>query len=311
MSPRQLLGGSGHQQTYNIPTSDGGFIPVSVLWFTTSNEATGIWDLNITKPTQIGEITNLYTPRNKKLLTYPYTYLYITNYTGQEATYHWEDFNGQYASMHVFGSVGQGCSIRLLLENYKFSDQQHMASYGLVAGKLPVLAWANDYYTNWLTQNAANLSLNQDRGVFQTLAGLATGNLSGAISGVDSILGLMAQKQQAQIIPDQAAGQTNCSDINYSLGYVGFAPSCMSIRHEYAQRIDKYFDRFGYATLTTKLPNITGRQYWNFVKTVDCYIEGDFPQDDLIELKGLFNKGITIWHDPDHFMDYSANNAII
>ena len=85
----------------------------------------------------------------------------------------------------------------------------------------------------------------------------------------------------------------------------------MSIRQEYAKIIDDYFSAYGYKVNSVKTPNITGRRNWNYVKTVGCYIEADIPQDDLQEIKTLFDKGITLWHNPATFADYSQTNDII
>ena len=75
--------------------------------------------------------------------------------------------------------------------------------------------------------------------------------------------------------------------------------------------IDNFFTMYGYKVNNTKIPNITGRRNWNYVKTVDCNIEGYIPQEDLNEIKGMFNNGVTIWHNPATFLDYSQNNDII
>jgi hypothetical protein len=68
---------------------------------------------------------------------------------------------------------------------------------------------------------------------------------------------------------------------------------------------------FGYKVNSLKIPNITGRTNWNYVKTVGCYLAGDIPQEDLAELKSMFDKGITFWHNPATFCDYSQSNAIV
>lgn len=296
-------------------TVTSGTMTYSINWIISNDAAHLLTSGNIPKPTYVGDAkpNNVYVPRNKKLLTYPYVYLHVSNFSGQDTIYKFEDWEDQNnASFKVYGSISQGCGIRLLPQNYKYStDQTDTASYGLTGGKLPVLAWATDYYTNWLTQNAINLTVSYATQGISTLGNLLTGNVSGALSGAAGIAQTLAQQESQKIIPDSANGQTNCGDINVGLRFIGFSAVTMSIRREYARLIDRYFDRFGYATRTVKVPNVTGRQYWNFIKTIDCYIEGSIPQDDLIELKGLFNKGITIWHDPAHFMDYSANNAII
>lgn len=68
---------------------------------------------------------------------------------------------------------------------------------------------------------------------------------------------------------------------------------------------------YGYKVNNVKLPNITGRRNWNYVKTLDCNLLGEIPQEDLEELKQIFNNGVTFWHNPSSFLDYSQNNAII
>ena len=60
-----------------------------------------------------------------------------------------------------------------------------------------------------------------------------------------------------------------------------------------------------------KVPNITGRRNWNYIKTIDINITGDIIQDDLQKIKNIFNNGVTLWHNPSTYLDYSQNNDII
>ena len=73
--------------------------------------------------------------------------------------------------------------------------------------------------------------------------------------------------------------------------------------------IDNYFSMFGYKTNKVKLPNLNNRTNWNYVKTINCNLLGDIPQTDMQELKELFNNGVTLWHNPSTFLDYSQNNS--
>ena len=85
----------------------------------------------------------------------------------------------------------------------------------------------------------------------------------------------------------------------------------MSIKAEYAKCCDDYLSMVGYKISRVKIPNVKGRRNWNYVKTIGCYIEADIPQADLDYIKSMFNNGITIWHNPATFADYSQNNDII
>ena len=85
----------------------------------------------------------------------------------------------------------------------------------------------------------------------------------------------------------------------------------MSIKKEQLIIIDNYFSMFGYKINTIKIPQFTSRTYWNYIKTIDINIEGNIPQNDLNEIKDMFNTGITFWHDTTKFLDYSQNNSIL
>lgn len=83
----------------------------------------------------------------------------------------------------------------------------------------------------------------------------------------------------------------------------------MSIKNEYARVIDNFFSMYGYKTNLVKLPNLSNRSKWNYVKTINANILGDIPQKDLQKIKDLFNNGITLWHNPLYFLDYSQTNS--
>lgn len=80
-----------------------------------------------------------------------------------------------------------------------------------------------------------------------------------------------------------------------------------TIRSEFAQRIDDFFDRFGYKTNRLKVPNITGRPSWNYVKTISATVTGSVPFGDMTKIKATLNNGITFWHG-DFVGDYGRSN---
>ena len=91
----------------------------------------------------------------------------------------------------------------------------------------------------------------------------------------------------------------------------GFWYNKMSIRAQYARRIDKYFTMFGYAQNIVAVPNIHARQYFTYVKTVGSCVSGLIPQDDRELIDTIFDRGIRFWTDYTKFEDYSVNNAIL
>ena len=262
----------------------------------------------ITRPSTVDG----YTPKNNKMFCYPFSYMYVTNNAGINTEFRYEDFANATPKFFIGGALGQGCSTKLCPVSYKhYTTDAEVFEYGVAGAKYPVCAWASDYYTNWLTQNAVNIPLSLAGGVAGGVISASYGNYIGAASSiVNSITSVVAQKYEAKTHPDQAKGNSNTSDLLPAWEKY-FTVDCMSVRAEVAKICDDYLSMFGYQVNEVKIPNITGRTNWNYVKTIGCYIKADIPQDDLNEIKSLFDKGITFWHNPSTFMDYSQSNAIV
>ena len=80
-----------------------------------------------------------------------------------------------------------------------------------------------------------------------------------------------------------------------------------TVRDEYATQLTNYFKMFGYKVNKLEIPNLKSRQHYNYIKTIDANIVGDIPANDLSAIKGIFDKGVTIWHT-DQVGDYSLSN---
>ena len=280
----------------------------------------------ISKPTVLD---SNYTPRNKKLLTSPYVYFTINNNAGAVATYKYEYFtniNGQSinnCNFSMLGSIGVGCSIKLYPLHYKMgktalNTNQENYVESIDAGKLPTCSWTNDSYINWLTSNAVNIPLNivGDIGRIAIGTGLIASGVGavagvGAVgSGIGGIGGTLKQMYEHSLVPATGKGGVTQGELNFA-NNISYTLQKMSIKEEYAKIIDQYFDMFGYKVNTVKVPNLTGRINWNYVKTIDCNIVADIPQKDLQEIKDMFNKGVTLWHNPSTFLNYNVSNTII
>ena len=95
----------------------------------------------------------------------------------------------------------------------------------------------------------------------------------------------------------------------FNNGRWGFYYAQMQPLPEYIDRIDDYFSRYGYTTNKLKVPNISSRPQWNFVKTADCKIGGSIPCTDEAEICSIFNKGVTFWKHPENVCNYSLDNS--
>lgn len=288
------------------------------------NESTAPLSFNTAGPRM--STLNGYTPVNRKLLTFPYCYLLVSNNIGQNAILHYEKFtNQEVCTFAVRGVLNPGCSIHLVPTNYNGSTYSEIDAITL--GKFPICNFQNDMYTNWLTQNSINIlgaTITSDDinvatsaigGIAGTITGAKTGNVLGAglsaISGAQGIAGAIMQKKQHNMIPPTVSGSLNSADVNVASGNNTFHYYNMSIKQEYAKIIDDFFTMYGYQVNSLKTPNITGRTNWNFVKTLECNVTGSLPETAVEEIKTIFNTGVTLWHNPTTFLDYSQSNSIV
>lgn len=270
----------------------------------------------------INTTINGYTPKNKKLFTREYNNILVSNQAGTDVVMAYEDFTSNIPKFTAVGSISPGCSTKLVPLNYKLladsSTSKSCYDFGIVGPKYPVCSWVGDTYTNWLTQNGVNIAVGVVGGV-AILAGAATSVATGGLSlaaagaaagGIGSIANSLLPAFQHSVAPEQTIGNASAGDITWSDGKSLFIVYQMCIRQEYAKIIDDFFSMYGYKVNTLKVPNITGRTNWNYVKLINPNIEAYIPQEDLQEIKRMFSNGLTIWHKTAYFLDYSQSNNI-
>ena len=289
----------------------------------------------------VGTSIDSYTPRNKKVLSYPYTYLAITPQNGNSKIFKYENFSGN-PSIKIISEINPNPDVMVIPQNYngKSGDVTNEASH--ISG-YPMASYQSDKFNAWLAQNQKTIDLNTEHqrntyAIQETARGIsAVGNLAsglgsaltldlgGAVGSVFNavqdinqeqqakedyayfIKSQMAQKEAQSLVPSTANIGTSATLLGYNLLGSNLVQK-YGIRREFAEKIDKYFDMYGYQTNTLKVPNINNRPTWNYIKTIDCNINGNIPQMDLAEIKDLFNSGVTLWHSTINFKNYSANN---
>lgn len=289
---------------------------------------TTLRSLSINKPANLDG----YVPRNNKLFTGEFCYLLASNNSGSEAVFKFEDFRDlstgvsrTVADFSIYGTISQGCSIRMVPDPYykatagvaSYSSSKSVEKYGLTAGKLPICSWNSDYYTNWCTQNAVNIGLNNFNTAVGAISNFAEGNVvGGTMSLINGIGQNIAKNYQAEMVPNQAKGNVNSGDYNFS-NNLHFTLTAMTVRAEYAKIADDWFDMFGYKTSRLKIPNQTGRRYWNYVQIAEGESIGyttdtiSIPSSSMDIINSAYQRGVTIWHDHANIGDYTLNNTII
>lgn len=311
MAPNRLV---GTQSANNYITGER-FRPTTYYLNGTTGAANDL-DVEITT----GRIDG-YEPRNKKLLTYPFRYMLCSNNAGGAAIYKYELFyaTNKKQTFIIEGVITPGCSIRLTPLFY--NGEPRNDEEGLNMGKFPVCNWNSDIFTNWLTQNGVNIGVSLATGAAQVVGGVvATVGSSGlgagaglmtAASGLSQITNTLTKVHEQSFTPAQSRGNTNSGDVVTAAWQNDFHFYDMTIKREYAQIIDEYFDMFGYKVNRVKDPAWNHRNAYWYIKTINANITGKAPQDVIKKIKDIFNNGITFWRSTATFRDYGQDNSIM
>lgn len=309
-------------------------IPHSII--SATDGGTGIIDTrDIAMNVYINSDATGYTPRNKKLLTYPFNYIIVSNNSGEDHQYRWEWFHSndgqghRVAKFRMYGGYQPSPEAALVPMYYKNTSINYaeMITYT----NFPSSAWSEDSYLNWRIRNSNSLAADVVSNrvgtissmVSSALAGAAIGSAAGAAGTIAGAgVGLMAplitggiHQQQLEgkykdaiATPDKMGGSASASVVNECIGCTGFIVYRMNIPIETAKRIDDYFTMYGYATQRVKTPNISSRPRFNYVKTQGCTIYGDIPAEFAKEIQERFNSGVRFWKPTATVGDYDSPN---
>ena len=275
---------------------------ITVTWLEPTDVPLTV-QFGMVKPTSLAG----FVPKNNKLYTFPFNFFTISNNAGTEVEYRYEDF-ATIPQFEVSATLCPSMSIKCTPYNYKNGALGNSWGEGIVGGKTPQCSWITDYYTNWLTQNAVNEGLTAIKAFnpFDSSVNI--------LSGLESVV---QSRTKASFVPDTVNGNVNAGDINFTKTKGGFTylPKC--IKPEYARIIDDYFTLKGYQVNRLKVPNQTGRTYWNYVKIADGEEIAmsnkpiSVPAKSIDVINNIYRTGVTIWHDHAHMGDFSLNNTIL
>lgn len=128
-------------------------------------------------------------------------------------------------------------------------------------------------------------------------ASIAPGALS-QISRMSSMLPAHRPLAKGSFIGDEMA---------FSMGLHGFQFRRMCATKDELEKLDTFFDMFGYQVNKVKVPNLHARQSWDYVKLNTPCIYGSVPVEGMAIIKAAFSNGIRLWH-VNAVGDYSIQN---
>lgn len=275
----------------------------------------------------VREAGETYTIVNNKLRIYPYFFFTVDNFMGNVEQFRWENFAGSSASFRIDGVPLPRPAMECSPIGYMLSDAERVnQGMSVVYDNFPSCPYANDTFKAWVSQYGASKVASMGAKVAgmaisigATIAAAkpavkatatAVALASGAITGIQEGINQYQEYQDHKIHAQQMNGGIAQSGLNFDNGRVGFRVMEYRPKMEMIKRIDGFFTRYGYRVDTVKKPNIRGRQFVNYVKTVQCQVGGKVPVDARNCMENALNSGVSFWH-VDNIGQHLTSNPIV
>ena len=310
--------------TSGLTTTDGTVIEVSFLRITELKKY-------VTAAVSFSQKIEGYTPKNNKLLCYPYCFAYASNGSGKNMTlkYEFDTVGDNIFAARYFAQPGANGTLMAQLS----LEGQNASFFETPIGGFPQVAYSYDKYSDYLALNQNKLEFQKTQmtvnaitgaissGVTGATAGFVAGGGVGAVAGAalgvgksvwQSVQGfsqISAEKADIDAQPNGLVGSAQTPDTLVLQERFGLMFHQICIRPEYAKIIDDFFTRYGYKVSALKTPSITTRKNWNYIQTVGATIPADMPADIESKICSILDRGITFWHNPETMLDYSKDNT--
>ena len=310
--------------TSGLTTTDGTVIEVSFLQITELKKY-------VTAAVSFSQKLEGYTPKNNKLLCYPYCFAYASNGSGKNIMlkYEFDTVGDNIFAARYFAQPGANGTLMAQLS----LEGQNASFFETPIGGFPQVAYSYDKYSDYLALNQNKLEFQKTQmtvnsitgaissGVTGATAGFVAGGGVGAVAGAalgvgksvwQSVQGfsqISAEKADIDAQPNGLVGSAQTPDTLVFQERFGLMFHQICIRPEYAKIIDDFFSRYGYKVSSLKTPSITTRKNWNYIQTVGATIPADMPAEVESKICSILDRGITFWHHPETMLDYSKDNT--
>lgn len=257
-----------------------------------------------------------YTPRNKKLLTYPYCAMTVSNNAGNAGTFRYELFSSDNIQFIGFASIAPGGGMLLYPRNY--AGQTNAKEYGIILGNYPQCSWQSGNFNTWLATQGLRQEVSGQQNFTNALVnmGVQAGTWNGLgvaqslMSYLQATQSMEVERRIASLTPPEVSGRVGGDLVNMANGQYGYTLANRCIRAEVAQTIDSYYDLYGYPIRKIQLLTMQASpRKWRYVRTIGYRLRSNVPQPYSLEVENAFNNGVRFWAKPDEFLDYSLDNS--
>jgi hypothetical protein len=286
------------------------------------------------------------TVTESKLLMYPYTTLILDDLKGNRQVLKNEYIIGDDIIVNVRGSLGTSNKTSYSIDNYQVIDNIEPADLfkanlenavmnnnpndlPIITDMLGAFLQGNrnsiqnqlnsTIFGGWMDTmgsvmgGVSNSSANPSNMGEANPVGMVQSGMSvvkGMANTYFQTQGMIAKQKDINNTPPSLSKMGANTYFDYGHNLSGLYLIKRQITPEYQKKLEDFFNIFGYKKNEVKLPNFHTRQYWNYVQTSGCVITGNFNNEDLQELKSVFDNGVTLWHTDD-IGNYALGNVVI
>lgn len=263
-----------------------------------------------------------------KLLCAPYRYNLLTDWRNAPIIFKNEYMTEDKITVKFSYALSYNAPFRFWIDKYKKDPEGRYTSLMQPMG-LDFPVFSDAYYTymlenkNIIQANITNSIISAGAGAASGaiggaavggVAGAAIGAVTGAVAGIANVSNQIrsenAKQKDLKAVPDSVINSMDSSfnvlDNNTNVTFYRMRICC-----ENEDIIAAIFNITGYKVNRVEIPNTRSRTRFNYIQTVGANIVGSFNQADLLEIKSIYDRGVTIWHyNAEHFkpLDYSYEN---
>lgn len=275
--------------------------------------------------------------KNKKLFTYPYSFVEVDNHQGGKTQYKYE-FTSEKNKVRFYLYCDTSTNPSIAAVPYKYKGLDLNVDECSYLTNFPFLPFCGDTYSEYLAMNRNSrdyafdeLEVNKMQqhmnGVFSGLSasspvslvqnakavmGTYANDINASIDYQKGVASIVAHEQDLVARPAISIGGKGATTL-FTMECFNLLAKAMSIPYDRAKRIDDYFSVYGYSMRCIGTPNITSRPYWNYIKLANpniTPINNGVPADDVSAIVHILTNGITFWHNANNIGNYSLDNSV-
>ena len=130
----------------------------------------------------------------------------------------------------------------------------------------------------------------------------------------NAIAGINAQVQQMQMTPPTTSGAAGGDSFNLANGIMGVLVRFRTCAPSALRSVGEFMLRFGYFVqrFITPPANLQCMEKFTYWQMQECYIRGTLPEQARLTIKGMFERGVTVWAQPEYIgvTDWADNNPL-